>query len=57
MRLIDEISEWKHLFEFEDMIGNSSDDDWLSYRNFRKTVYIDFCHILQFESSKWIEEE
>ena len=34
------------------MIGNSRDDDWLSYRNFRKTVYIDFCHILQFGSSE-----
>ena len=44
------------LSEFEDMISvqmimNSC------HRNFRKTVYIDFCRILQFGKAKWIEEE
>ena len=36
---------------FEDMRGDPSDDD-CCHRNFRKTVYICFCHILQFGKTK-----
>ena len=37
--LFGERSEWEHLSEFEDMISDSSDNDYC-HRNFRKTVYI-----------------
>ena len=49
-------SEWEHLSEFEGMISDSSDIDHC-LRNFRKTIYIYLCHILQFGKPKWIEEE
>ena len=49
--LFSESGEWEHLSEFEDMISDSSDNDYC-HINFRKTVYIYFCHILQFEKAK-----
>ena len=42
--LFSERSEWEHFSELEDMISYSSDNDYC-HRNFRKTVYIYFCHI------------
>ena len=54
--LFSERSEWEHLSEFEDMISDSSDNEYC-HRNFRKTVYIYFCHIFQFRKAKWIGEE
>ena len=44
-------SEWEHLSEFEGMISDSSDIDHC-LRNFRKTIYIYLCHILQFGKPK-----
>ena len=49
--LFSERSEWEHFSELEDMISYSSDNDYC-HRNFRKTVYIYFCHIFQFRKAK-----
>ena len=42
--LFSESSEWEHLSEIEDMISDSSDNDYC-HRNFRKTIYIYFCSL------------
>ena len=47
INLFSKSSKWEHLSEFEDMISDSSHNDYC-HGNFRKTIYIDFCHILQF---------
>ena len=44
-------SEREHLSEFENMISVSSDNDYC-HIDIRKTVYIYFCHILQFKKAK-----
>ena len=54
--LFSESSEQEHLSEFEDMTSDSRHNDYC-HRNFRKTVYMYFCQILQFGKSKLIEEE
>ena len=46
--LFSESSEWKHLPEFQDMIGDSRDNDYC-HSNFRKTVYIIFVIICSLE--------
>ena len=54
--LFSESSEWEHLSEIEDMISDSSDNDYC-HRNFRKTIYIYFSHVFKSRKAKWIGEE
>ena len=43
INLFSESSEWKRLFEFEDMISDSSNND-CCHRNFRKSVLYRLCN-------------